>query len=430
MSTNSIRSTNSRAGRIPNVAAGVFIVLSVIWAFSIGSRDPERISLALVTITCSFGMGSLIGFVFTIFGEEIESLGKARDSVVAVVSGFAGLGVGKTAEIGGLLGRIQLFPRHDEASSWFSVLFVTTYVISGFYAMYFVRKLTLNPALAEAHQRLERTTNLVNRASEVLIEIEKKIPKNILSGREAIEDIDTLATRKDATLRDDLLGTEVSDFLTQCEEDVAKGSLSIDLVNKAAVLHYYRVRCFPQDSGLREKEAQKAIDWLTRATMIDPHDPEPQLKLAEVYGLLDDDDTCIAILEKLERNEESPQYLDQWLGFYLLFADGRDKDAIRHSEEFLKKYPNSEESILNIARAYAQLFKSETEAATNGGNLRAEYRASAIANLQKCIGLDPDLKDFAKEKSAPGESFEALKDDPEFLKIIAQDQPSNLQVNT
>jgi hypothetical protein len=100
-----------------------------------------------------------------------------------LVSGIAGLGVAKTAELGGLLGRIQLFPQQNEASSWFSVLFVTTYTISGFYAMYFFRKLFINPALAEVHARLELTTQLSNRASQILTEIEKKVPKSILSGK-------------------------------------------------------------------------------------------------------------------------------------------------------------------------------------------------------------------------------------------------------
>jgi Na+-driven multidrug efflux pump len=67
-----------------SIGSIVFVALSILWAFAIGLRDPERISLALVTLACSVGVGSLIGFVLTIFGDEIEALGKARDSLIAL----------------------------------------------------------------------------------------------------------------------------------------------------------------------------------------------------------------------------------------------------------------------------------------------------------------------------------------------------------
>jgi tetratricopeptide (TPR) repeat protein len=402
-----------------SIGSIVFAALSLLWAFAIGLRDTERINLALVTLTCSVGVGSLIGFVLTIFGDEVEALGKARDSLIALVSGIAGIGVAKTAELGGLLGRIQLFPQQDETSSWFSVLFVTTYTISGFYAMYFFRKLFINPALAAAHARLELTTKLSNRASQILTEIEKKLPKGILLGRDAIDDID--AQDSDSkTLKEALLSKEVDEFLSICEDEVAKGSLTIDLVYKASVLHYYRIRTLPAGSSTRMDEAEVAKEWLTRATMIDPLDPGPQLKLAEVYGMLDEDETCISILEKLEWNEESPQYLEQWLGFYLLFSDGREKDAIRHSEEFLKRYPTNEICFFNIARAYSQILKRETETSEVGQ--RAEYRNRALTNLRKSVKIDSELKAFAKEKAKPGESFDVLANDPEFLEITAEGQ--------
>lgn len=413
----------SQVGIGTYVASAIFITFSFIWAFCIGFKDPERISLALVTLACSFAVGSLIGFVFTIFGDEIESLGKARDSMIALVSGFAGVGVAKTAELGGLLGRIQLFPRQNEAGAWFSVLFVATYTIAGFYAMYFFRKLALNPALAEAHERLEHKTKLSNRASQVLIEIEKKLPKSIIYGRDAIEDLDE---KTDGTLKEDLIADDVDEFLSICDQEVEKGSLSIDLVNKASVLHYYRIRCHPPDSKKREGEAEKAIEWLTRATMIDPLDPEPQLKLAEVYAMLDEDETCVSILEKLERNDESPQYLDQWLGFYLLHSDAREEDAIAHSEAFLKRYPTNEICLFNIARAYSQMLKRKIETDIKEVNIRAEYRTRALENLRRSIRIDSGLKAFAKEKAKPNESFDVLSGDPEFLEIISQDQDEKI----
>jgi hypothetical protein len=395
-----------------------FILLSFVWAFLLGLGDPVRISLALVTLTCSLCIGSLIGFVITIFGDELEALGKARDSMIALLSGITGVGVAKTAELGGLLGKIQLFPQQNERSSWFSVLFVSTYTIIGFYGMYFFRKLILNPALAEAHDRLEHKTELSDRVSEVLTEIEKKLPRSIWGGHEEIEEKDA----QDDDFREikaALLSDEVEELLKICQDEVSKGTLSMDFISKASILHYYRIRFFPLDSRERKDEIDKSLEWLTRAAMIDPVDPEPQLKMAVVYGLLDEDSACISILEKLEYNEESPQYLDQWLGFYLLYGENREEDAIKHTMDYLKRFPNDNgASTLNISRAYAQMCKREINSeATDTAALAAEYRVNALAYLKKAITLDPDLKTVATELAVPGESFEAFAKDSEFLEI-------------
>lgn len=414
------QTTDQRSG--PLAACAVFFALSVVWAIALGVGDPIRISLALATLACSFGAGSLIGFVITIFGDEIEALGKARDSMIALLSGITGVGLAKTAELGGLLGRIQLFPQQNEASSWFSVLFISTYTISGFYAMYFFRKLYINPALADAHKDLERKTKLSNRASEVLIELEKKLPNRILSGREEIDD-DEAQDDDSKVLKEALLSKEVDEFLAICEDEVAKGTLSTDLISKASVLHYYRIRFFPPDSSERSEEIAKSIEWLLRATMIDPFDLEPQLKLAVVYGLSDEDAACIAILERLGKDESSPQYLDQWLGFYLLFGDRREEDAIKHTLEFQRKFPgDSVASLLNLARAYAQMFKRKIRNDVGEASEHAEYRAHALDYLKKGINLDPDLKEIAKKLAIPNGSFEAFANDPEFLELVATDK--------
>jgi tetratricopeptide (TPR) repeat protein len=404
-----------------SIVAVLFTIFSTVWAYKLGLGNPMRSSLAFVTLSCSFFVGSLVGFVVTIFGDEIEALGKARDSMIAVLSGITGIGVAKMADLGGLLGRIQLFPQQTESSSWFSVLFITTYTISGFYAMYFFRKLFLNPALADAHEKLERKTKISNRASEVLIEIEKKLPKGILTGRETIEETD--AQDDDSkVLKEALLTDDVDEFLATCDDEVTKGALSPDLISKASVLHYYRIRFLPLESPERDSEIDKAIEWLTRATMIDPLNPEPQLKLAEVYGLSNEDATCIAILDRLEDNDLSPLYLDQWLGFYLLFGENREEDAIKHTLEYLKRFPDQPEaSFLNIARAYAQMLKRKNQDDTRGATLHREYRASALEYLKKAINIDPDLKGAAKKLAESSESFEALAKDPEFLEVVAQD---------
>jgi tetratricopeptide (TPR) repeat protein len=156
--------------------------------------------------------------------------------------------------------------------------------------------------------------------------------------------------------------------------------------------------------------------------MIDPIDPEPQLKLAEVYGMLDDIESCLSILEKLRLNEEAPQYLEQWLGFYLLLVPDREEDAIRHSQEFLKKFARNESSLFNVARGYAQMLNRPLDDEPNGISVRADYREKALVYLRTGIEIDPELKSSAKEKAQPRGSFESLANDSEFLEIIAPAQ--------
>jgi tetratricopeptide (TPR) repeat protein len=256
----------------------------------------------------------------------------------------------------------------------------------------------------------------------VLIELEKKLPNRILSGREEIDE-DDAQDDDSKLLKEALLSKEVDEFLAICEDEVAKGTLSTDLISKASVLHYYRIRFFPPDSSERSKEIAKSIEWLMRAMMIDPFDLEPQLKLAVVYGLSDEDEACISILERVGHDESSPQYLDQWLGFYLLFGDSREEDAIKHTLEFHRKFPGyNAASLLNLARAYAQMFKRKIGNDLGEVSQHAEYRAKALDYLKKGISFDPDLKIIAKKLAGPNGSFEAFANDTEFLEMVAPDE--------
>jgi hypothetical protein len=122
--------------------------LTMTWSLFPGAGNTERTSLALATCSASFATGSLTGFVFTIFGEELEPFGKIRDAMIALASGIAGITIAEVSPLRTLIGGIQLFSDKSERSSWFAVLFVATYLVGGFCFTYLMRKLVLNPALA------------------------------------------------------------------------------------------------------------------------------------------------------------------------------------------------------------------------------------------------------------------------------------------
>ncbi len=395
------------------------VVCTIAWSILIGLGSIERTSLVLITCSTAFALGTLIGFVFTVFGDEMNTFGKMRDSFIALASGVAGLSIAKTAELGGLLGSIQLFQQKSEAGAWFTVLFVTTYGISGFYFMYFAREFTLNPALAEARKKLERKNELISRVSEVAAEMAKKVPIRVLSGRESIDEPEGDGDEATKKLKAALYTDEVNEFLSICEDEISKGSLPIDFINKAWALHYYRIRFNKKDSPQRLEQEEKAVEWITRIIMIDPLDPLPQIKLAEVYGLLDRDEECVFLLERLERDIESPQYIPQWLGFYLLFVEGREEDAIKYSMDYLKRFPDEGPTLFNISRAYSQLYRKEQNVKLLGDNHESENRKKALEYLSKSIQLDSSFAQFAKERSESNGSFDVLAQDPDFLSIIS-----------
>jgi len=297
------------------------------------------------------------------------------------------------------------------------VLFVTTYAVLGFYAMYFARKLFLNPQLADADERVKRNYELIDRASHVAAEMAKKIPPTILYGREYIDEPTGDDDQEHRKLNYSLFSKEVNDFLVVCEEEIVKCTLPIDFIIKASFLHYYRIRFYKIDSPERLVQQEKAAEWTMRTIMIDPTDPLPQLRLAEIYSLQDRDDECVSILEGLERNDESPQYLQQWLGYYLLFADGREQDAIRHSKAFVQRFPDSPASIFNIARAYSQMYERELIQALSNSEPSSEHRRQALEYLERSIRMDESFKEWARDHS--DNSFDALANDPDFLRITA-----------
>jgi hypothetical protein len=87
--------------------SGLGSILTLAWCFWLGGWNIEKTSLALATSCTAFAAGSLVGFIFTIFGEEVEPLGKIRDAMIALASGLAGLSIGKLSAVANVLGSIR-----------------------------------------------------------------------------------------------------------------------------------------------------------------------------------------------------------------------------------------------------------------------------------------------------------------------------------
>ncbi len=395
-------------------------IATVAWCYFLSHGNIEHFSIAFVTCCAAFAVGSLFGFLFTIFGDEIRPFGKIQNSVIAVASGIAGIGLAKINAVGAKLGEIQLFPAPSAMNSWFSAFFVVTYCLAGFYFMYLLRTLVLNPALAKARAEVNRI-QLSGSAEDAAIQVAKILTPGVLLGRAYIADIVEANDKQAAELRSQLYSSAVSSFLEGCEKDLASGvEISPDSITRVALIHYYRTYFETKGSDGRKKQEQLAEAWLNRALLRDPLDLGLRIKLADIYGMQERYEEAAAILERLERDDSSPQYVQQWLGYFLLYAGGKEQEAIRHSLEYHERFPGDAAAVFNAARGYAQLYSIEARKRGATEIPNSKDRRRSLQLLRESIEIDPGARAYARKYAVPGDSFELLASDNEFKQLIAE----------
>jgi tetratricopeptide (TPR) repeat protein len=243
----------------------------------------------------------------------------------------------------------------------------------------------------------------------------------MLLGRDDISDILKEGGPQAEELKKQLRGDVVNSFLDGCEKDLASGSeIQPDNIAKAAVIYYYRAYIEDENSRNRDQQIEQAISWINRALLRDPLDPEYNIKLADIYGLQKQYDEAVSILERMERDEASPQYVQQWLGYFLLFIDGRENDAIRHSLEYFERFPDETPCLLNVSRAYAQLYAQELHKRNVKAIAKSKNRQNSLNYLQQAVKDYPALKEEALKHAVKGDSFEVLAADTEFKRITGE----------
>ena len=395
------------------------LALTIGWCWLLSHRDLERASLAFILCSASFAIGCLLGFIFTIFGDEQEPFGKIRNAVIALASGIAGLGLGKASEFGQLLGGVHVLSDASGAAPQFSVLLVITYFVAGFFFMYFVRKLFLNPALMKATRMMARL-QISGQVSEIATRVSTRISHSLLLGRERIQEIEELEPEEAKRLREDLLDPDVNEFLSACEADALSAEeIQPENISLAARLHYYRVLLEKEGTSSRDAQEKKAIEWTQRALMRDPINPEFQIKLGDLFGMQGREGEAVAIFERLERDDESPQFIQQWLGYFLLNIDGREKDAIKASLQFHDRFPDESSGLYNASCGYAQLYEAEILRSGLSSDPTSENRLQSLRYLQEAIRIDSDVIKNAEEDASKAGSFNSLVSDPDFIRIIS-----------
>jgi tetratricopeptide (TPR) repeat protein len=341
--------------------------------------------------------------------------------MLAVASGITGAGLAKASEIGRTIGEFRIFPAPASASSWFSVFTVATYSICGFYFMYFARVVVINPRLAKGKRALDEV-KISSNVSVIAININEKLPQSLLLGRMFIEEVDELDTADAESISSGLFSEDVNLFLDACEKDASSSApLAPAITSMAARLHYYRVYFKRKDTMERQEQETKAVDWVTRALMRDPTEPDLQIKLADLFALSERYEEAASIIEKLERNEDAPQFIQQWTGYFLLFIEGREKDAIRHSLEFHDRFSDGSSALYNVACGYAQLYAIELDEAGTDSIPSSPNREESLKYLRQARRIDSQIRTYArKEAIDEGDSLYSLRNDPEFIRITSE----------
>jgi tetratricopeptide (TPR) repeat protein len=392
----------------------------LIWCLYVCHNHQWRWALLTGLAAAAFVSGSFVGFVFTTYGDEKDSIGKVRDWLVGAL---AGLTIVKFSSLRGVL---LLFAHTTTAADYaLTVSVALVFAGLGFYFMFFGRELFFNIPLAR--KRAERfLIENSHEAGVVTIAINSILPSSVLIG---IADADSLLKSdpdKAAALEKALDAPEVIEFLAACEKAITEGrALDWDILSKAANLQYYRA--YLPDSADRPNQQEVALEWVSRALVLNPDHVDLTVKRADVLALLSRWRETVATLEALYPRPDCPFFVEQWLGYYLLYISGREDEAIKCCQSYLSRFPDSNESLRNLASAYAQ--KACLAAKKNSQSLdttSVDYK-NALDQLKEVIRTNPGYLPTIQEKwiAADG-SFSCFAQDPAFQKIIHPEEKSTV----
>ncbi|HEV7674693.1 MAG TPA: tetratricopeptide repeat protein [Candidatus Angelobacter sp.] len=395
----------------------MLFVLSVFWWIIAGGSDqPKSILLAAVSLA-AFMIGTMAGFLFTSFGDELATFGKIRDWVIA---GITGATVAELAEQGGVVRTILLkfVPTQRPGEFGLVISMAVVYFSLGFFFMFLQRELLLNVLLAKSRAERGRLDGTVQ-AGLAIQKILQKLPPSLLTG---IDSVDAVLEPKEAEeLRTLLECDDVTLFLNQAEQALKDGhSLDWDTVSKVAYIYYYKVYCASETE--KKDFLQYANQWIQRALILNPMHVDLLIKYADLEMIGEDYATAVAMLEQLAARDDSPGYVKQWLGYALLQIPERLTDSIKYSQEFLHQFPDTSASMFNIALAYAKLYCREIRVAKVASKLDSENRLKALAHLEEALEKDPDYREHVqKNYSSKGGSFECMDLDPDYRKLVGLD---------
>ena len=366
-----------------------------------------------------FTVGALAGFLFTSYGEENATLGRVREWLIG---GLTGLTVANVGVIKAILLTFAFGPGPREFAIATGI--AVTYVGLGFFYMFFQRELILNVLLARSRAlrgRVDGTIQAGIATQKLLV----GIPPSMLARIDSLDD--TIGEHKSEfeSLKKVLYADDVSSFLKEADEALGTGAaLDWDVVSKAAYLNYYRT--YYESGESRELQEKKAEEWILRALLLNPQHGDLTARYADVLWMQDSHSDAVLTLERLMMSTEAPAFVQQWLGYFLLFVPHREDDAIRISQDYHKRFPDEYDTFFNVACAYAQKYSHELREREIPADPESSNRRLALQNLKDGLKGEPEYaKTVREEWIEPDEFFHVLADDEEFRRIVGLDPASS-----
>jgi len=283
--------------------------------------------------------------------------------------------------------------------------------------MFFQRELILNVLLAESRARRGRVEG-TRQAGFVTQKLLVALPPSLLSGIDDVDDLVKTHKPEAERLRQLLYSEDVTKFLAESEGALKSGAtLDWDVVSKAANLHYYRT--YYEKGDDKDAQEDRAEEWLLRGLLMNPLHADLTAKHADVLGMMDCYSEAVVTLERLNQSPEAPAYVEQWLGYFLLFLPNREDDAIRYSKKYHERFPDEQDSLFNAACGYAQKYCKELRRSKRSQDPDSENRRKALDLLKEALDKEPGYREVVRtEWIEPDESFECLSNDEEFRRLV------------
>jgi tetratricopeptide (TPR) repeat protein len=387
----------------------IAVTAILLWVLTAGYHHWWRACLLTGLASAAFVIGALVGFVFTTYDEESDTIGKVKDWLIGSLAAIT------LVKFDALKPVLLAFSLHNTAADFALSLSVSiVFVGLGFFFMFFGRELLFNVPLAR--ERAERNRVEAGQTSVITIHLLASLPSSILVGIDDAENLLRSRPAEAAQLKAQLWSDDVNTFLQQSQAAIANGApLDWDVVSKNGYLQYYRT--YFTEATTKAGQASCALQWVVRALVINPEHIDLTIKHADLLGILDRNRE--AVLERLHPLPECPAFVDQWLGYYLLFLPNREEESIRCSTHYLNSFPESNESRRNLACAYAQKLCRAHGDCTGPLDHEAENYREAIHHLRIAVHDNPDYLPTIREKwVTPRGPFACFLHDPEFRQIV------------